>query len=60
VILEITDVPHTGCNSFAERYGKEALDFINAPERKYMRLRGVYARILNPGLIRVSDFIKKM
>ena len=60
IILKITDVPHTGCESFAERFGKEALDFINAPERKSMRLRGVYAQILNPGMIHVGDFIKKM
>jgi len=60
VMVEITDVPHTGCSRFAERYGNDAVEFINAPERSSLRLRGVYAKFLNSGLIHVGDIIKKI
>lgn len=60
VIIEISDVPHTGCLKFAERYGNDSVEFINAPERSNLRLRGVYAKFLNSGLIYLGDSINKI
>jgi len=60
VTIEIADVPHTGCSKFAERFGNEAGEFINATGRRSLRLRGVYAKFLNSGLIHVGDVINKI
>jgi hypothetical protein len=57
--LEVTSMPHTGCSKFAQRYGTEALKFVNAPERRELRLRGMYARVRKSGSIRVGDRVRK-
>ncbi len=57
-ILEITDQPHTGCEKFAARFGQDAYLFVNAPAYKKYRLRGVNARVIQPGLIKVGDRVE--
>lgn len=59
-ILEITPVPHTGCALFTERFGKEAVRFVNSPVGKQLRLRGVYARVVRDGIIKTGDLVKKV
>ena len=59
VLLEITDVPHTGCAQFAERFGPDAVRYINSSQRKKLRLRGVFARVLEAGTIQVGDRVRK-
>lgn len=59
-VIEITAQPHTGCKKFAGRFGLEALEFISAPERKDLHFRGIYAKVVQPGVIRVSDAVKKL
>jgi MOSC domain-containing protein YiiM len=58
-LLEVTDLAHTGCDKFAERYGLDAVRYINAAERKSLHLRGVYARVLKAGTVRVGDIVQK-
>jgi MOSC domain-containing protein YiiM len=59
-VLEITKVPHTGCGKFAERFGPQAVRFINAAERRDLRLRGCYARVVTAGTVRVGDLVQKI
>ena len=59
-IIEITDVPHAGCASFVERYGRAAAVFVNAPKGKALRLRGVYARVVQDGRVSVGDRVVKV
>ncbi|MDX2249021.1 MAG: MOSC domain-containing protein [Bacteroidia bacterium] len=59
VLLEVTATPHNGCIKFSERFGTEALKFINTPSNRYMHLRGIYVKVISPGVIRVGDRIKK-
>jgi MOSC domain-containing protein YiiM len=59
-ILEVTAKPHTGCNKFAARYGEDARKFVNSPVGKQMHLRGVNAKVIQPGDIRVGDIAKKI
>ena len=40
-ILEITDREHSGCRKFSERFGVDALKFVNSPEGRQLRLRGI-------------------
>jgi len=58
-ILEVSSQPHTGCRKFSDRFGVEALKFVNSPEGKRLRLRGINTRIVQPGRIRVGDVVKK-
>jgi hypothetical protein len=59
-LLEVTDVAHTGCGKFASRFGRDAVRYINAAERKHLHLRGLYARILEAGTVRVGDAVRKV
>jgi hypothetical protein len=59
-VIEVTNQPHTGCKKFAERFGPDALKFISSPVGKQLQLRGINARVVQPGVIRVGDGVKKM
>jgi len=58
-MIEVTAPPHLGCKKFAARYGLEAMKFVNSPEGRQLHLRGVNARIVESGIIRVGDSVTK-
>jgi len=57
-IVEITDQPHTGCKKFEERFGRDAFRFVNARSHRDLRLRGVDAKVIQPGTIRIGDIVE--
>jgi hypothetical protein len=59
-VIEVTDQPHTGCKNFVARFGPEALQFINSPVGKQLQLRGINARVVQAGVIRIGDVVKKI
>jgi len=59
-VIEVTAQPHTGCAKFAERFGKEALRFVNIGAGKELRLRGINAKVVQPGAIAAGDVVKKV
>lgn len=59
-ILEISAKPHTGCKKFSGRFGIEALEFISTPLGKALRMRGVNAKVVQAGEIKVGDIVKKL
>jgi len=54
-VIEVTDVPHTGCQKFTERFGHDAIRLVNSPEGRQQRRRGMYVKVIQPGVIRVGD-----
>ncbi len=56
-VIEITEIPHTGCAKFTERFGIEAMRFVNSPEGRRLNLRGINAKVVVPGTIRTGDRI---
>lgn len=58
-VIEITEKPHTGCSKFASRFGLEALKFINSPVGKELQMRGIYARVVQPGVVQRGDLVRK-
>ena len=58
-VIEITEQPHNGCSKFSQRFGAPALKVVNSPAGKQLRLRGVYAKVITAGLVRVGDLITK-
>jgi hypothetical protein len=59
-VIEVTAQPHTGCGKFVERFGLDAMKFVNSPEREHLHLRGINARVVRPGVLRVGDTITKL
>lgn len=55
--IEVSETPHTGCAKFSARFGKDALRFVMTPEGRKLRLRGMNARIVTSGTVRVGDTI---
>jgi MOSC domain-containing protein YiiM len=58
--VEISATPHTGCAAFAERFGRDALRWVNSRAGRALRLRGVNARVVRGGSVRVGDVARKL
>jgi hypothetical protein len=58
-IIEVTARPHTGCAKFLARFGADALRFVNSPAGRQMRLRGLNARVVTGGTVRIDDPVFK-
>ena len=54
-VLQITAEPHLGCKLFVERFGRDAVMFVNSDIGKQMHLRGLNARVVQGGEIAVGD-----
>ena len=59
-IIEVTAQPHNGCKKFAERFGKDAVVFVNSPLGKRLHMRGINAKVVQGGEIRVGDRARKL
>lgn len=59
-VIEVTAQPHTGCKKFVQRFGLDALKFVNSPLGKKLRLRGLYAKVIQSGTIQVGDIARKI
>ena len=59
-VIEVTDVPHTGCGKFIKRFGIDAQKFVNSPAGRELNLRGVNARVITGGAVHVGDTIAKV
>lgn len=59
-VIEVTDELHTGCAKFTDRFGHAAIRFVNSAAGRALRLRGMYARVVEPGTVRRGDTIRKL
>jgi MOSC domain-containing protein YiiM len=59
-VIEVTPQPHTGCAKFVERFGLDAMKFVNSPVGRELNLRGINARVVRPGTVRVGDVARKL
>jgi len=59
-VIEVTDEPHTGCAKFSGRFGSDAIRFVNSRAGRDLRLRGMNARVVEPGRVRAGDTIRKL
>ena len=58
-VLQVTEAPHLGCAKFVERFGAEAMRFVNSRAGRQLRLRGMNARVVVPGTVRLGDLAVK-
>ncbi len=59
-VVEISEEPHTGCAKFSARFGSDALKFINSPEGRELRLRGLNAKVVVPGTVSTGDAVRRL
>jgi hypothetical protein len=59
-VLRVSEAPHTGCAKFVERFGAEAMRFVNGRIGRQLRLRGMNARVVVPGTVRLGDLATKV
>ncbi|HKJ36312.1 MAG TPA: MOSC domain-containing protein [Solirubrobacterales bacterium] len=59
-VLEVTAEPHLGCGKFSSRFGVDALKLVNSDAGRELRLRGINARVAEPGEITVGDPVEKL
>ena len=59
-VLEVSPLPHTGCKKFVSRFGVEAMEFVNSPEGKALCLRGINAKIIEGGMVKVGQTARKI
>ena len=58
-VLEISEIPHTGCAKFSARFGSDALRWINSPLGRELRMRGVNLRVIRGGVVRTGDELRR-
>ena len=54
-VLEVSEAPHLGCAKFVERFGTEAMRFVNSRVGRQLRLRGMNTQVVQPGTVRPGD-----
>ncbi|MCP5085741.1 MAG: hypothetical protein GY952_02900 [Rhodobacteraceae bacterium] len=59
-VIGVSDVWNDGCAKWKVRYGREAYDWVSAPEHEALRLRGIYCWIEKDGEVRRGDKITKL
>jgi hypothetical protein len=59
-VIAVTDALHSSCKAFALRYGVAATAFVHSAVGRALRLRGVNARVIRSGDVRVGDSVKKL
>jgi hypothetical protein len=59
-VLQVSEEPHTGCGKFLSRFGVDAQKFVNSTVGRELGLRGINARVIQAGTIRVGDRVRKL
>jgi hypothetical protein len=59
-VIAVTEQPHTGCQKFVARFGLDAMRFVNSPVGRELNLRGINARVIQAGTIRVGTLVRKV
>ena len=59
-VIEVTEPPHTGCKKFAARFGNDAIVFVNSGRGKQLNFRGINAKVVQSGAIKVGDVATKL
>jgi hypothetical protein len=59
-VIEVTDRPHNGCQKFSQRFGVDALRFVNSELGRSVRARGINAKVVEGGTIRQGDRVTRL
>ena len=59
-VLEVSPLPHTGCHKFVARFGLEVMQFVNSTVGKELCLRGINAKVVQGGVVKLGNKAKKL
>ena len=59
-VLEVSPLPHTGCHKFVSRFGADAMKFVNSAVGRELCLRGINAKVVQAGVVKVGQVAKKI
>jgi len=59
-VLEVSPLPHTGCHKFVSRFGVDAMKFVNSEVGKELCLRGINAKVVQAGVVKVGHTARKI
>ena len=59
-VVEVSDLPHLGCEKFTARYGAAARELVNSPVGVSLNLRGVNAQVVQGGTVRRGELVRKL
>jgi hypothetical protein len=59
-VIEVSALPHTGCHKFVARFGNDAMKFVNSTIGKELCLRGVNAKVVQGGVVKVGCTARKI
>jgi hypothetical protein len=59
-VLEVSPLPHTGCHKFVSRFGLDAMKFVNSEVGRELCLRGINAKVVQAGIVRLGSTAKKI
>jgi hypothetical protein len=59
-VVEVSPLPHTGCHKFVARFGQDAMKFVNSEVGKQLCLRGINAKVVQAGVVRLGSTAKKV
>ena len=59
-VIEVSALPHTGCHKFVARFGADAMKFVNSDLGKQLCLRGINAKVVQGGVVKVGHTATKI
>lgn len=59
-VIEVSALPHTGCQKFVSRFGLDAMKFVNSTVGKQLCLRGINAKVIQGGTVKVGSTVRKI
>ena len=59
-VIEVSDVENDACAKFAAHYGQDVFAWIRQPANRALRLRGLFARVIEEGTVRAGDPFRRL
>jgi hypothetical protein len=59
-VIEVTEFPHNGCAKFTQRFGLDAMRWVNSAVGKELKLRGICAQVVMDGEIEAGNSVIKL
>jgi MOSC domain-containing protein YiiM len=56
-VLQVTPLPHNGCQKFRARFGDGALQLVSQRSTRPRNLRGIYLRVVEPGRVQAGEIV---
>lgn len=56
-VLQVTPLPHNGCQKFRARFGDGALQLVSQRSTRPRNLRGIYLKVVEAGRVQVGESV---